>query len=116
MKLRRLLLCLLVLTFAVAPLLHSPTSIAIDSFSPPQRMFHFTYTFVVKDVPKDARLVRVWVPVAQSDAHQTVRLVNVKSPVPTQKTRDAEYSNQMIYAELRAPSDSPATFTLEYEV
>jgi transglutaminase-like putative cysteine protease len=116
MKLRRLLLCLFVLAFAVASLLHSPSSLAINVFSPPQRTFHFTYTFVVKDMPKDTRLVRVWVPVAQSDAHQTVRLVRVKSPVPTQETRDAEYGNQMIYAELHSAADSPATFTLEYEV
>jgi transglutaminase-like putative cysteine protease len=116
MKLRHLSFVLIPLAIAATILLQSPSSPAVASFSPPQRTFRFTYSFVVKDIPKDSKIIRVWVPVAQSDAHQTVHLVNVKSPVPTHKNRDTEYGNEMIYAELRAPADPSATFTLEYEV
>ncbi len=116
MKLRHLSVVFSVLAISVMLLWSSSSSLAVNPFGAPQRTFRFTYSFVVKDVPKDAKLVRVWVPLAQSDAHQTIRLVSVKSPVATQKTREGEYGNQMIYAELRAPADSAATFTLEYEV
>ena len=34
-----------------------------EKFSPPTRTFHFTYNFTVKDVPRVAKRVRVWVPV-----------------------------------------------------
>jgi transglutaminase-like putative cysteine protease len=87
-----------------------------QKFSPPSRKFVFTYSFTVKDIPSGAKLVRVWVPVAHTDEHQTVRLVNVKSPVQTRMTEESEYGNHILYAEISAPAQSTAEFTLEYEV
>ncbi len=89
---------------------------AKQKFSPPSRKFVFTYSFVVKDIPKDAKLVRIWVPVAHTDEHQTVRLVNVKSPVVTHMGEEPEYGNQILYAEIPHPAPSTAEFSLEYEV
>ncbi|HUK43131.1 MAG TPA: transglutaminase domain-containing protein [Candidatus Bathyarchaeia archaeon] len=87
-----------------------------QKFSPPYRKFRFTYAFTVKDIPADAKLVRVWVPVAHTDEHQTVRLVNVKAPVPTTMGEEAEYGNHILYAEIHNPVQSTADFALEYEV
>ena len=80
------------------------------------RKFRFTYSFTVKDIPPGTKVVRVWAPVAHTDEHQTVRLVNVKAPVRTEMTQEAEYGNRMMYAEVRNPVQSTAEFTLEYEV
>ena len=85
-------------------------------FSEPVRKFRFTYSFTVKDIPPGTKVVRVWAPVAHTDEHQTVRLVNVKAPVQTEMTQEAEYGNRMMYAEVRNPVQSTAEFTLEYEV
>ena len=87
-----------------------------QKFSPPIRKFRFTYTFTVKDIPPGAKLVRVWVPVAHSDEHQSVRLVNVKSPVQTTIGEDAEYGNHILYAEIHNPVQPIADFALRYEV
>jgi transglutaminase-like putative cysteine protease len=87
-----------------------------QSFSAPSRKFRFTYSFTVKDIPAGTKLVRVWVPVAHSDDHQTVRLVNVKSPVQTKVSDEAEYGNQILYAEIHNPVQSAVDFTVEYEV
>ena len=84
--------------------------------SPPSRKFRFTYAFTVKDIPAGAKLVRVWVPVAHTDEHQTVRLVNVKSPVQTTMNEETEYGNHILYAEIHNPVQSTADFSLEYEV
>src|SRR5579864_6010822 len=84
-------------------LLASQTSAPEKKFSPPYRRFRFTYSFTVKDIPAGAKLVRVWVPVAHSDEHQIVRLVNVKSPVQTSMGEEREYSNQILYAEIHNP-------------
>ncbi len=85
-------------------------------FGPPFRKFRFTYSFTVKDIPPGTKVVRVWAPVAHTDEHQTVRLVNVKAPVRTKITREPEYGDDMMYAEIRNPAQSTAEFTLEYEV
>jgi transglutaminase-like putative cysteine protease len=85
-------------------------------FSEPARTFHFTYSFTVKDIPTGAKQVRVWVPVPQSDQHQTVRVLAVKAPVKTRMTQESEYGNRILYAEIQKPGHGKAEFTLEYEV
>jgi len=85
-------------------------------FSPPSRTFRFTYHFTVKDIPTGAKRVRVWAPVPQTDRHQTVRVLTIKAPAKTQITRDSEYGNRILYAEIKNPAASKEEFTLEYEV
>jgi transglutaminase-like putative cysteine protease len=70
----------------------------------------------VKDIPSGAKRVRVWVPVPQTDEHQTVRVISVKAPVKTKMMREPEYGNRMMYAEIQNPAAGQAEFTLEYEV
>jgi transglutaminase-like putative cysteine protease len=104
------------LLFLVAGLLAAKPTSNARKFSPPTRTFRFIYNFTVKDIPADAKQMRVWVPVPQTDRHQTVRVLAVKAPAKTQMTRDAEYGNRMMYAEIQNPSSAKAEFTLEYEV
>ena len=111
----RLLPSLLLVVFT-ASLCLAQTPTAKPKFSPPARKIRFTYSFTVKDIPAGAKLVRVWVPVAHTDEHQTVKLVKVTAPVPTRMTEEAEYSNQILYAEVHNPTQSTLSFSLEYEV
>jgi len=111
----RVLTLLLLLSFLACQLAAQSTS-SVHKFSPPSRTFHFTYSFTVKDIPSDAKQVRVWVPVPQSDQHQTVRVLAVKAPVKTRMTQETEYGNRMMYAEFRNPLKGKAEFTLEYQV
>jgi len=104
------------LLLACVSLSLAQTSADKQKFSPPSRKFRFTYTFTVKDIPTGSKLVRVWVPVAHTDDHQTVRLINVKSPVQTRMSEESEYGNQILYAEIHNPTQSTADFSLEYEV
>jgi len=85
-------------------------------FSPPSRNFRFTYHCTVKDIPSGAKRVRVWIPVPQSDQHQTVRLLSIKAPVKTRMTQDPEYGNRMMYAEIQNSNLDKADFTLEYKI
>ncbi len=113
MRLR--VLSLLLLLLPACPL-GGQVSSNVQKFSPPSRTFRFTYSFTLKDLPAGVKQVRVWVPVPQSDQHQTVRVLNVKAPVKTQMTQEAEYGNRMMYAEIENPPAGKAEFTLEYEV
>jgi transglutaminase-like putative cysteine protease len=112
----RLLAASLLLMFvSVSPLTaESPTK--AEKFSPPSRTFHFAYNFALKDIPAGAKQVRVWIPMPQSDEHQSVRVLSVKAPAKTRMTRDAEYGNRMIYAEMPNPSVGKGEFAVEYEV
>jgi transglutaminase-like putative cysteine protease len=85
-------------------------------FSPPSRTFRFTYSFAVKDIPSAAKRVRVWVPVPQTDQHQTVRILAIKAPVKTRLTQEPEYGDRMVYADIQNPTADKLEFTLEYKV
>lgn len=106
---------LLLLSFSTCLLTAQATSNA-QKFSDPSRTFRFTYNFTVKDIPAGAKQVRLWVPVPQTDHHQTVRVLNIKAPTKTQMTQEPEYGNRMMYAEIQNPAPGKAEFTLEYEV
>ena len=110
-------LLLLLLTF-LCPI--GQLAAQIDSnaqkFSPPARTFRFTYNFTVKDIPSGAKRVRVWIPLPQSDTHQTVRVLAIKAPVKTRMTQESEYGNRMVYAEIENPTSGKAEFSLEYKV
>jgi transglutaminase-like putative cysteine protease len=111
----RVLPLLLLLFFPASQLAAQATS-KVQKFSPPSRTFRFTYSFTVKDIPPGTKLVRVWIPVAQTDEHQAVRLVETKAAGKTQTAREPEYGNKILYAELQNPSQNSASFTLVYEV
>ena len=112
----RLLTSLLLVWFATSLCSAQTSAPDKQKFSPPSRKFRFTYAFTIKDIPAGTKLVRVWVPVARNDEHQSVRLVNVKSPVQTRMSEEPEYGNQILYVELRNPPQTTADFVLEYEV
>jgi transglutaminase-like putative cysteine protease len=115
LKLKVLSLFLL-LSLSTYQLLAQTASKAPQNFSPPSRTFHFTYHFTVEEIPAGAKRVRVWVPVPQSDQHQSVRVLAVKSPVKTRMTQEPGYGNHMMYAEIENPANAQPEFTLEYEV
>src|SRR5258708_26222091 len=106
---------LLLLFLPECPLAPQATSSA-QKFSSPARTFRFTYSFTVKDIPSGAKRVRVWIPVPQTDQHQTVRVLAVRGPVKTRMTQDAEYGNRMMYAEIQNSAGGKAEFTLEYKI
>ena len=111
----RVLSSLLLLFFPVCDLAAQSASNP-QKFSPPTRTFRFTYNFTVKDIPSGAKRVRVWIPIPQTDQHQTVRVIAVKAPAKTQMTHDPEYGNRIMYAEIENSSAGKAEFTVEYQV
>ena len=111
----RILLPLL-LAFLAVSTSFAQTTAPEKKTGPQLRKFRFTYAFTVKDIPSGTKLVRVWVPVAHSDEHQTVKLLNVKAPVQTRMTEESEYGNHILYAEIHNPAQTTADFAVEYEI
>ncbi len=106
---------LLVLFFLVCQLA-AQTPSNVQKFSPSARTFRFTYNFTVKDIPVEAKRVRVWIPLPQTDQHQTVRVLSVKAPAKMRMTQESEYGNRMMYAEIPKPVAGKAEFTLTYKI
>lgn len=82
----------------------------------PSRTFEFTYSVTVSNLPSTASDVRIWIPVASSNQHQTVRVLKLASSVPARITRERSFGNSILYAEIHHPRRSTAEFTIVYAV
>ncbi len=82
----------------------------------PSRTFEFTYDVQLTNLPPNARTVRVWIPLASSDEHQTVAALKISGSVPTRITREAEFGDRMVYAEIHHPRSATADFKIVYKV
>jgi len=106
----------LLLLILMACLLAAETASNVQKFSAPTRAFRFSYNFTVKDIPSEAKRVRVWAPVPQTDQHQIVRVVAVEAPTTIRITQEIQYGNRMMYADIQNPAQGKAEFTLEYQI
>ena len=63
-----------------ATLLLASGAIAAETSAPAAvRSFQLSYSFTVKDVPADAKSIKVWVPVPQSNPYQTIGKMGTES-------------------------------------
>ncbi len=98
-------------TCVLLPLLVlSMAAVAQDS-----RHFTFHYAFTVKNLPTGKK-VRVWIPAAQSDAYQEVKIVSAKGDLPLKTTSESKYGNEIYFAEARSAAQSELHFDVEYDV
>jgi Transglutaminase-like superfamily len=114
MKLKRTFSCLLFLT-ATFCLATKIGGTAVEK-SGASREFNFTYSVSVPRLPKNSRDLRIWIPVATLNPHQSVQMLRMSGTIPLRITRESEYGDCMAYAEVRHPSFTTAHFTLVYHV
>jgi len=96
--------------FSLATFVLSPIS-----FSQESRHFTFHYAFTVKNLPAGKK-VRIWIPAAQSDAYQDVRIVSASGDLPLKKSRESRFGNQIYFAETEKPAKPELHFDVEYDV
>src|SRR6266436_8424481 len=102
-----LLALLLVLSFL--PALAQPAPRQKD------RHFNFHYAFTVKNVGPGER-VRVWIPLAHSDAFQDVKVASKSGDLPLKQVRQPEYGNEVLYAEASKADKGEYKFSVDYDV
>lgn len=88
----------------------SVTSLAQDS-----RHFTFHYAFTVKNIPSDKK-VRIWIPAAQSDPFQEVKIISAKGDLPLKKTHESKYGNEIYFAETTNAAAPELHFDIDYDV
>jgi transglutaminase-like putative cysteine protease len=59
--------------------------------------------------------VRIWIPAAQSDAYQEVKVVTARGDLPLRKNTESKYGNQLYYAETTS-AQPELHFDVEYDV
>ena len=89
-------------------------SFTLTAFSQETRHFTFHYAFTVKNLPAGKK-VRIWIPAAQSDQFQEVKVVSANGDLPLRSTRESKYDSDMYVAEAVAPQ-SELHFDNDYDV
>jgi transglutaminase-like putative cysteine protease len=80
-----------------------------------QRHFKFDYAFTVKNIRAGER-VRVWIPLAYSDAFQDVKVTSKTGDLALKEVRQPEFGNQVLYAESAKADKGEYKFSVEYDV
>lgn len=86
------------------------TALAQDS-----RHFTFHYKFTVKNVSAGKK-IRIWIPAAQSDAYQEVKIISAQGDLPLKQRADSKFGNQMFYAEAASTTQPELHFEIDYDV
>jgi transglutaminase-like putative cysteine protease len=89
--------------------------LTISALAQDSRHFTFHYVFAVKNLPAGKK-VRVWIPAAQSDAYQEVKVVAAEGDLPLKKTRESKCGNEIYYAESASATKAELHFDVEYDV
>jgi transglutaminase-like putative cysteine protease len=90
-------------------------ALAIVSHAQDTRHFTFHYAFTLKNLPAGKK-VRIWIPAAQSDTYQEVKIISAKGDLPLKKTRESKYGNEIYFAETNSTNQPELHFDVEYEV
>ena len=89
--------------------------LSVPALAQKERHFNFHYTFTVKNVTSEER-VRVWIPLAHSDAYQNVVVTSKSGDLPLKQVQQSEYGNQVLYAEASKAKKGEYRFSVDYEV
>lgn len=74
--------------------------------------FEFLYQVKLPEIKGEAR---IWIPLARSDAFQSVVIEELSIPLKWEKVQDREYGNDICMLQAQ-PADSGKTVTLRYRV
>lgn len=76
---------------------------AVASDSTASRTFDATYTATIKNIPSDAGVLNVWIPLPTNRAAQEIRDIKVDSPYDWKRLREGEFGDEYIFARVAAP-------------
>jgi hypothetical protein len=90
-------------------------ALASSALTQDSRHFTFHYAFTVRNLPAGKR-VRIWIPAAQSDAYQEVKIISAQGDLLLKKTSEARFGNQIYFAETSGSAQPELHFDVEYDV
>jgi transglutaminase-like putative cysteine protease len=90
-------------------------ALASSALTQDSRHFTFHYAFTVRNLPAEKK-VRIWIPAAQSDAYQEVKIISAQGDLPLKKTSESRFGNQIYFAETSGSTQPELHFDVEYDV
>ncbi len=90
-------------------------ALALNSMAQDSRHFSFHYGFTVKNL-SSGKKVRIWIPAAQSDAYQEVKIISANGDLPLKRTRESKFGNEIYFAETGGATQTELHFDVEYDV
>jgi transglutaminase-like putative cysteine protease len=88
---------------------------SLPALAQKERHFNFHYAFTVKNVSPGEH-VRVWIPLAHSDAFQDVKVTSKRGDLSLKQVRQPEYGNEVLYAETSRADKGEYKFSVDYDV
>jgi transglutaminase-like putative cysteine protease len=89
--------------------------LSLPALGQKERHFTFHYSFTVKNVSPGGR-VRVWIPLAHSDAFQDVKVTSTGGDLPLKRVHQPEYGNEVLYGETSKAEKGEYSFSVVYDV
>lgn len=82
------------------------------------RSFVFRYAFTVQGIPADSRMVKAWVPIPQTNAHQTIGSIEVSGAHHFETINENVHGNRFILLDLPVSAERKLTpeITVSYRV
>jgi len=80
-----------------------------------ERLFQFSYTASVTDLPAQASEVRIWVPLAKTRDNQRILSRQVQTRYPYEIHEEPVFGNDILYMALRAPIPPRVDITIDYD-
>jgi hypothetical protein len=99
---------------ALALFLLGPASVVAAEETQRTRTFEVTYKATVRDIPDTTKSLDLWLPVPQTDRHQTVHRITIDATNRVSIGREARFGNQILHARVDHPK-GPVTVTLTIE-
>ena len=80
-----------------------------------ERHFTFDYAFTVRNT-SPGKPLRIWIPLAESNQSQEVRVLSKSGDLPLKQTRESEYGNAMLFASTQKADLPEYHFSIKYDV
>lgn len=80
------------------------------------RNVQFTYETVIKDIPKDASTVYLWLPLPSSDKNQQITNLRINSVFPYKETKEDTYGNRLLFIDASDRIDNEVHVKVMFDV
>jgi len=84
--------------------------------APNEREFEFEYATTLTEIPPDAKMLRVWIPVPSTDEAQTVTDLEIDAPVAHRLGEEKVYGSRLAYLEVEPPFADALHVTLRARI
>ena len=88
----------------------------LSDVSNPQRQFEFKYQVSIKGIPKEARALNVWAPLAKTDTCQRILDRKIQLSYPYKIYKDPDYGNEILNLQLGQSLPEEINFQVNYRV